>query len=307
MRDLYERYGDDVTADQVRAVFAKYPIKDMYSFGKALNGGTVEDWANTLGNFCAEQGGMYWRRWLEGQIAMGNVTYQDLLDLPMLSMYEFWTVIGQDQTILFKKNKDGTARVNPEGLKRFKEWSKNPVDKNGNKIYRKTLRQVLNSIDTNLVSQVKTGTFSPKPNDTYFAMFEQIRKQYTCDAQNDISYIAYNNGEYDKALEAGKLALQLANTNKQYGAANFNIGITYSAMGKYDSAVHYLEQSLAYNERPVTKDSLNMAQQKLAEQQANAPAKHKKRGRGVATGFALGAGIVGAMYARKKYRAQRQR
>lgn len=301
LKALYEQYGDTVTVDQVKAVFAKYPIKDPFSFGRALDGGTVEDWANTLGNFCAERGGMYWRRWLEGQIAMGNVTYKDLLDLPMLSMYDFWTVIGEDQTILFKKNKDGTARVNPEGLKRFKQWAKNPVDKNGNKINRKTLRQVLNLIDPSLVAQVQNGTYSSKPNDTYVVNFDEVETVHTCDEQNDTSYLAYKRGDYETALRAGKEALKLASDSLEYGASNYNIGIAYVAQGKYAKGVRHLEQSLAYNNRSVTRDALADAQQKRDEQ--------KQHRRGVAKKIALGTAVLGAgaVYGRKKYMMKNQK
>ena len=300
LRDLYEMYGDTVNAEQVKAIFAEYPIKGNYSFYNALNGGTAEDWANTLGNFCAEQGGIYWRRWLQGQIAMGNITYKDLLDLPIKSMYEFWCLVGKDKSVFFKTNEDGSATVNPEGLKKFKEWIKNPVTKEGKPNTNKTVRQIINSVNPEIIKSIEKATFDAPVQDTYFVLFEQIRQQYSCNAQNDTSYTAYKNGDYDKALKAGKSALQLAETNKQKGAANYNIGISYMELGKYNKAVHYLEQSLAHNETPAGKTALETAKQKQSE-------RSDKRGK-TAKGILIGAGIAGAaIYGRKKYLAYNQR
>ena len=303
LRDLYKQCGDSVTMTQVQELFTQYPIKYPRSFGAAVNGGDVKDWANALGGFTPkrEGGGIKWRRWLEGQIAMGNITPADLLDLPMKSMSDFWDCIGKDKSVLFTKQKDGSWRVNPEGLKRFKQWCKNPVDKNGNKINRKTLRQVLNSIDPNLVLQVQNGTYSPKPNDTYVVKFDEQEIVHTCREQNDTSYLAYKRGDYETALRAGKEALKLASDSLEYGASNYNIGIAYVAKGKYAKAVHYLEQSLAYNDRPVTRDALADAQQKRDEQ------KHHRRD--VAKNFALGTAIVGTgvAYGRKRYMMKNQR
>jgi len=297
LRELYKQYGDSVTVSQVKELFTTYPIKHPRSFGRAVDNGNSEDWANALGGFTptSEGGGIKWRRWLEGQMAMGNIAPKDLLDLPMKSMYDFWCIIGKQKSALFTKQQDGTWKTNPDGLKAFQEWSKNPVTKDGEKNSNKTLRDVLNSIDSNLVSQVEKGYCSSTQN-TYTVSFEK-----TCDSQNDASFIAYNNGEYEKALDAGKDALKLAETNKQRGAANYNIGMAYLALGKYNKAVHYLEQSLAYNETNAAKEALSDAQQKRDDRRAH-------RGK-VARGFMIGTGAVGlAAYGRKKYIAQsRQR
>ena len=299
LRDLYKMYGDTVTTDQVRAVFAQYPVKNNYSFCKALNGGTTEDWANTLGNFCAEKGGIYWRRWLQGQIAMGNITYKDLLDLPIGSMYEFWRIIGADKSALFDTNPDGSAVVNPNGIKKFKQWVKNPVTKEGLPNNHTTVRQLLNSINPELVYQAEHGMFNPSDLDIYFMDFEEIKHKYSCNAQNDTSYIAYQNGDYDKALDAGKNALQMAETNKQKGAATYNIGISYLAKGKYDKAKKYLTQSNAYNKTKAAEDALKSVQEKRQE-------RNKKAGRDICLALTIGAAIGAVANKRKKYIMQRQ-
>lgn len=296
LRELYEKYGDAVTAEQVKALFAEYPISQPTSFGKVLNGGSETEWANALGGFCAEGGGIYWRRWLQGQIALGNITYKDLLDLPMKSMYDFWCVIGKQKSALFNTNKDGSITVNPSALKKFKEWSKNPVDKKGNKITRKTVREIMNSIDPALVARAENATFTPssKSKTVYFA-------DVSARALNDSSYIAYKNGDYTKALKAGQSALKLATDSLQLRAANYNIGISYSATGKYNKAVRYLKQSLAYEETKLAQKALQEAQQKRDERSKN---RRKTAGK-IALGFGLG--FAGAVIARKKFLAQRQK
>ena len=273
-------------------MFAEYPISQPTSFGKVLNGGSETEWANALGGFCAEGGGIYWRRWLQGQIALGNITYKDLLDLPMKSMYDFWCCVGGQKSALFNTNKDGSITVNPSALKKFKEWSKNPVDKKGNKITRKTVREIMNSIDPALVAQAENATFTPssKSKTVYFA-------DVSARALNDSSYIAYKNGDYAKALKTGQSALEFATDSLQLRAANYNIGISYTATGKYNKAVRYLKQSLAYEETKPAQKALQEAKQKRAE-------KRKKAGKYV-LGFGLG--FAGAAVVRKKYLAHGQK
>ena len=121
----------------------------------------------------------------------------------------------------------------------------------------------------------------------------------SADALNDSSYTAYKNGDYEKAVKAGKDALKVAQTDKQKGAANYNIGIAYTELGKYNKAVHYLEQSLAHNQTNPGKTALETAKQKQAE-------RSKKRGK-TAKGILIGAGIAGAaIYGRKKYASYNQ-
>ena len=324
-----------VSACVLRYCIGGKAFKDSKFVAYVNAGKSGPELAKTLTRYRVQQGVLK-RCYFFAALLNGKIQYSDLLDLRAEGCYSLETY----EVVVCKKDENGKYI---KRLNKYGSWEYVPeVDKDGFCIWifkdlDKKLQKAKEprnstlslekkkhgkkvSVPCQLVKDVvpdyvwqdvtENGKLVKKNTvsifDDYFAMFDQIRKQYSCDAQNDTSYIAYQNGDYAKALEAGKLALQLANTNKQYGAANFNIGITYSAMGKYDSAVHHLEQSLAYNERPATKDSLAAAQQKLAEQQANAPV--KKRGRGIATGFVLGAGIVGgAMYARKKYRAQRHR
>lgn len=278
LRALYKQYGDSVTVDQVKALFVKYPISASTSFGCVLDGGSVKQWADALGGFVAEGGGIYWRRWLEGQIAMGNITPDELLNLPDRGMSDFYKVMGSKKSAFFVDHK-----INMETLAKFKEWAKHPVDKHGNTITRRTLRQMLYTTNT-LVDNQATDAEVIKNQDVETVDLEGDFGQYSCNELNDMSYIAYQGGDYETALEAGKAALKVAETNKQRGAATYNIGITYLAIEKYEKAVHYLRLSLAENKTKAAEDALQQAVEKRNQRRINY---------GIGTGLVLGLGAFG--------------
>ena len=275
LRDLYTKYGDDITPEQVAAVFAQYPITNGYSFYDALNDGNTQDWANALGNFCAEGGGIYWRRWLEGQMVIGNITPKDMLDLPMQGLADFWKYIGSNKSALFILDKRGRIkRVNPAGLAKFRTWAQNPVDKNGIKITRQTMRQFLNSIDPELVAQIENSNCLSHKNETYVLSPDML---------NDSSYIAYQDSNYEDAIKFAEKAIKIAKTDKQFGAAHYNAGISYLELGKYGKAVKSLEKS-------IDKNDTRAAQKKLAEAKEKRKEQRGKHARNWA--LALGAGAV---------------
>ena len=113
----------------------------------------------------------------------------------------------------------------------------------------------------------------------------------SADSQNDISYIAYQQGDYATAMESAKKALKLATTNKQRGAACYNLGMACLATGKYADAITYLEQSLAYNQTKAAKDALEEARQK-----------NSTNNQGLLKVVCAGAvGYAGWRYARRRY------
>lgn len=134
-------YGPDVPKSLIIDCFEKYPITEPYSFGTAwLNHESAHEIANTLVNFCADGGGLYWRRWLEAGLITGDINPQDLLECPINGMADFHKYMGG-----YKK--DNTTRKNAlwekigeqwvpktETYTSFKEWLKEPKtkDKKGN-------------------------------------------------------------------------------------------------------------------------------------------------------------------------------
>lgn len=117
--------------------------------------------------------------------------------------------------------------------------------------------------------------------------------------QNDIAYNAYLSQDYETALSAGKKALELATNNKQHGAACYNIGIAYFALGKYNEAVKYLQSSIAFNKTKVAELALEEAQQKQA-------ANNKNKTKNCIALCGMGCAVAGYLYARKRYLRQKQ-
>lgn len=267
------------------------------SFVKQLNNGkTGAELAKTLTGW-RQQKGVPNRCYFFAALMAGEITYSDLLDLRAEGCYKLaW------QDIFVYSNKE--PKCDKDG---FYEWDFSKVKRNLAKA--KQPRQVkLNigdkktaTVDCQLVKEivpdyvwqdVQKHTNQDKSSTVDFVAV-------SADALNDSSYVAYKNGDYKKAVNAGKDALKVAETDKQKGAANYNIGIAYTELGKYNKAVHYLEQSLAHNQTNPGKQALKTAQEKQSK-------RSEKRGK-TAKGILIGAGITGAaIYGRKKYASYNQ-
>lgn len=131
LRNLYKTYGLALPDSLVQDVFNKYPITDMQSFGKAwIDKQSTDDMADKLGEFCAGGNGVRWRRWLEAGLLTGDINAQMLLDCPANGMYEFYCYMGKDKEAFFT-GKVGNRKVNKDTYAIFKEWIKNPVNKQG--------------------------------------------------------------------------------------------------------------------------------------------------------------------------------
>ena len=287
------------------------------NFLKAVNAGVKgEELAKTLTGY-RQQLGVLNRCYFFAALLANKITFDDLLDLRAEGCYKLET----PEICKCKKNKDGSWKKIKVKIKgktvttydfykdkdNYCYWIFDNIDEKLKKA--KEPRQVkLNlgdkktvTVDCQLVKDIvpdyvwqdvsqKSNTKSNTVN------FVDILPN----TLNDSSYIAYQKGDYEKAVRFGKDALKNAETDKQKGAANYNIGISYMELGKYNKAVHYLEQSLAHNETPAGKTALETAKQKQSE-------RSEKRGK-TAKGILIGAGIAGtAVYGRKKYLAYNQR
>lgn len=295
-------------------------------FLEYLNAGkSGAELAKTLTGYRVDKGVLN-RCYFFAAILAGKMQYSDLLDLRANGCYNFywWETVVRDKDKngncykvwnpkynkwewAVKADKDGFATwifsdldYKLKKAKQVTPPTKLPVA-GGKTVFAEN--KLVKEIVPDYVWQDVSGNCKESKKDTvsffdaYVAEFEQIRQKYSCSANNDSSYIAYQNGDYDKALEYGKLALDLASTNKQKGAATYNIGISYSAIGKYNKAVKYLQQSKSYNPRPATDEALKIAQDKKQE-------RRKKAGLWTA-GFALG--FAGCAAARKRYVMNQQR
>lgn len=244
-------------------------------FVKQLNAGVKgAALAKTLTGW-RQQDGVPKRCYFFAALMAGKIQYSDLLDLRAEGCYNLtWKDI-------FVYNDKGGLKVDKNG---FCEWDFSKVRKNLETAKNpKTTRLTLNgkkhvSVECKLTKEIvpnyiwqevsngRAAVVAAPQNTTDFATAEQ---SYTCAQLNDSSYIAYNAGDYETALETGKAALQLAQTNKEVGAANYNIGMAYLAMGKYERAVKYLRLSLAANKTKAAEGALKEAMQKRQSTRTN--------------------------------------
>ena len=86
--------------------------------------------------------------------------------------------------------------------------------------------------------------------------------------------------------------MQYAETNKQRGAACYNIGITYMELGKYGMAVKFLEQSVAVNKTRAAEQALSIAKDRQNQK--------RKKTTGAAAATVLLGGAA-AIYLRRRY------
>ena len=88
-------------------------------------------------------------------------------------------------------------------------------------------------------------------------------------------------------------------SSKQYGAAHYNIGVAYSAMGKPRKAINNLNLSISFNETDAAKDALKVATHKYKIKRNTAIVYS-------ASALVLSAGIA-ALARRKRMLQKRQR
>ena len=265
------------------------------SFVKELNAGkTGAELAKTLTGW-RQQKGVPNRCYFFAALIAGKIEYADLLDLRAEGCYNLtWNdifVYSKGKPVV---DKDGFYEWDFSKIKQNLQKAKQPKQTQlnlGNKKHVVVDCKLIKEIVPDYVWQDVINNLNQKQSKTvYFA-------DVSARALNDSSYIAYKNGDYTKALKTGQSALEFATDSAQTGAANYNIGISYTATGKYNKAVRYLKQSLAYNKTNAAAKALQEAKQKRAE-------KRKKAGKYV-LGFGLG--FAGAAVVRKKYLAQKHR
>ena len=120
--------------------------------------------------------------------------------------------------------------------------------------------------------------------------------------QNDISLIQYDAGDYKESLSAAKSALELATTNKEKSAAFYNMGMACVALGKYDKAVVYFDNSIALNKTNDAQKAKEKAEELLTEKKA----KNKARGKKAAFAAGIAVATTVAYVGGKRYK-QRKR
>ena len=269
LRNLYKEYGDNITADMVRECFAKYPIVAPRSFGaRAIAGASDRELADILGLYVVGGRGLWSRRWLEGQILMGNITPEDFLNLPIQSTYEFFRLMGEKRDV-FWIGKDQDTKINMKTLPAFREWLQNPVTHDGKtKFSGETIGHLLMRINPTVLADFDNGKYElgdinhlyKRPNkksmtdSLYFLAnadflagdyasaaekFETLAAKNPNNAQifNDLAATYNNMGEYKRALTAVNHIIKEIKDKSAFAAAYYNAGVAREALGEYSKAL----------------------------------------------------------------------
>ncbi|MBO4625916.1 MAG: tetratricopeptide repeat protein [Alphaproteobacteria bacterium] len=275
LRNLYEEKGFGVTDQEVKDLFAKYPVIDATSFGNAwLSGKSKRVVADKLGGFLAGGRGLYWRRWLEAGLITGDVTPQMLLDCPVNGMYEFFQCMGEEKEAFFVKDVAGRPQVNRKTYKKFKLWLNAPVNKDGQSIaHWKKVRDYMPDYALSACDGVvcKLGKRASKEQriaqrkiakETYVMTYEDaynaaidayragnyesaarqleaLSAEYPDNAllHNDLAATYNHLGRYEEAIKHAQEIVRRIGDKSQYAAAQYNAGFAYEQLGKLDQAL----------------------------------------------------------------------
>lgn len=246
IRKLHEQYGDALTSEQVKAVFEKYPVVSKGHVGEYwLEGGSSEDMANGVGwyiNVKKDGDGIRWRRWLEACVMNGDITVQELLDIPVNYMSDFFDYVGRDRSNWFIVTNEGTKRetrvVNQETVAKFKKWIKNPVDKTG-KLSLAGKPKVRDVMPPEMVAQCEKDVDLQKGVKSY----KKTKRQKKVERE---TYVISYEEQYAMAIDAyQKQDFELAATRFEELIAEHpdnallrnDLAATYNRLGRYNDAI----------------------------------------------------------------------
>ncbi len=288
LRRDFKEYGYALPDSIVRARFEKYPIQNTESFGrKWLARADAQVLGDRLGNFLAGGNGIQWRRWLEAGLLTGQITPEMLMDCPVNGMYEFYKCMGRDVSAFFTGDAPN-RKMNMATYRQFHKWLQNPVNENGQSLRRwKRVRDyipddVMALCDnqkcelgnpafqthqrTESVKTIEKKTYVMGYDDMYnvamaayrdgdftsaAGQFENMIKMYPDNAllRNDLAATYNNLGRYNDAIAQVKYILHTIGDKKQYGAAQYNAGVAYEALGNLDRALANYKLALANGNR----------------------------------------------------------
>ncbi len=164
LRQLYAQYGFGVSDDTVRQLFEKYPVRAPTSFGKILLGMNKKEKLGDCAGMYLKAGGklapgLVWRRWLEAGLLSGDIKPQELLDIPVDGMPEFYKLmckeVGGDKKKAFFVGGPRNRRVNRATYANLHKWIKNPVDRHGRSMANS--RKIGDVLPQNVVDMCRSG------------------------------------------------------------------------------------------------------------------------------------------------------
>ena len=293
LRDLYKEYGDAVTDAQVKELFDTYPVTSPANVGELwLAGADRAAVANRIGDFLGDAAGIRWRRWLEACMLNGDITPQQMLDIPINGMYEFFQIVGRGRGNWFIGGGEKTRHVNKQTLEKFQEWIKNPVDQRGHSIASWTrVRDVMppevvaqclaqsDKLDTKVKKYKKTKREKRIEKETYVLGYEELYaaaiaeynqgnfeaaaqkyfdmvQKYPDNAllRNDLAATYNRLGRYEDAIVQAREIVKRIGDKSQYGAAQYNAGFAYEQLGDLEKARANYKLAVANGNARVKKD-----------------------------------------------------
>lgn len=308
LRQLRDQHKDYITDEQVLEVFKKYPVTSPTSFGNLwLYGADKAEAADKFGEFLAGGNGIRWRRWLEAAVLADEITIEELLQVPVGGMPEFFKLVGDKKGNWFT-GKAGNREFNEETVKKFKKWVKNPVDKSGKvsiarwpKVtdfvpeseirkalaYKDNLKLGNDNFDylydentvnfqdvvafdalyDGAIEKFKRGDFENAAK-----KYEEIAEKYPNEALvcNDLAITYINLGQYNDAIKYAKKVFEIGDKS-QYSAANYNLGLAYQKKGKTQKALTYYQNAVALGNKKAQQaiDTINSAENVKKKQAFN--------------------------------------
>ena len=244
---LRQEYGNAITAEQVRALFDKYPVEHMTSVGQAwLMGASKEDVADKLGNFLQGGNGLKWRRWLESQVLRGGIKPDVFLKIPVGGLPEFYKIIGDERENWFIE-KNGERFVNNVTLQEFNKWLENPVDRRGNKLAGKQWKTAGDWLPLDVVAACRAGKCEVAAQPSLWDVMRQSdKKQQQVKEVQVKTYVIGYEQQYAEALGAFR-AKDFAGAAKKYedmiaqypdnALLRNDLAVTYNKLGRYDDAI----------------------------------------------------------------------
>ena len=241
---LHKKYGNAITNDMVREVFAKYPIEHMTSVGNAwLNGSDKDDIGNNLGNFLKGGNGLRWRRWLEAQVMKGNIQPEVFLKVPVGGFYEFYRIVGDERENWFIE-KNGERVANDETLKRFYKWLEKPVNKHGKSL--SGWKTAADWLPADVAQQCLAGKCEIGAPSVWDVVWQSDKQRNEAKQVEVKTYVigydelyadavgAYQAGKFDDAVK--KYQKMIAQYPDNALLRN-DLAATYNKLGKYNEAI----------------------------------------------------------------------
>ncbi len=243
---LHKEYGNAITADMVRGVFAKYPVKHPTSVGEAwLYGKDKGKIADALGNFLKGGNGLRWRRWLEAQVMKGNIKPEVFLQIPVGAMYEFYNKIGEKRENWFIEKK-GQRIVNDKTLQEFLTWVKNPTNKSGQALTGARYKPVIDWLPKDVASQCLAGKCEIGASGIWENVFASKEKRNELKQVEIKTYVigyedlyadaigSFKAGDYNAAAKKYEKMIEQYPDN---ALLRNDLAATYNKLGRYDDTI----------------------------------------------------------------------